>query len=54
MSEVVYHGLHLLNGISIETTGFAILSAIQQICLSVNLILYNFRMTDTYKQVHHQ
>jgi hypothetical protein len=46
--------VNLLDGMSIETAGFAILSATQQICLSVNLILYTFCTTDTYKQVHHQ
>jgi hypothetical protein len=43
-----YHGVHLLDGILIEAAGFAILSATQQICLSVSLILCTFCTTDTY------
>jgi hypothetical protein len=51
---MVYHRVHLLDGVLIEIAGFAILSATQQICLSVNLILCTFPATDKYKQVHHQ
>jgi hypothetical protein len=51
---MVYHRLHLLDGILIETAGFAILSATRQICPSANFILHTILTTDTYKQVHHQ